>query len=50
MIILEIETTTIKAVQEVFSSHHIETIQSIQIDKIKTLEVVHQNIDDKSIR
>ena len=37
-------------VQEVFFSHYIETIQNIQIDKIKTLEVVHQNIDDKSIR
>ena len=32
----------IKTDQETTLSHHIETIRRIQIDKIKTIEAVHQ--------
>ena len=47
VIILEIESTPIKTDHEINFSHRIETNHNIQIYKIKTTEVVHQNINDK---
>ena len=50
MKILEIETTTIKTDQQIILNHCIGTTHNNQIDKIKTTEVVNQNIKDKSIK
>ena len=49
VIILEIETIAIND-PETLLNHHIEIIQNIQIDRIKTIEVVHLNINDISIK
>ena len=48
VITLEIETTTIKTEQEIFLSHRVEITHNISTNKIKTTEVVHQKIKDKS--
>ena len=47
VIILEIETTTIKTDQEAILNHYIERIPIFQTHKIKTIEAVRQNIKDK---
>ena len=47
VIILEKESTPIKTDHEIIFSQRIETNHSIQIYKIKTTEIVHQNIIDK---
>ena len=46
---IKIDKIIIKTDQETTISHHIETIHENQIDKIKTLEAVHQNFNNKSI-
>ena len=48
VIIQEIETTTIKTDQENFFGHSVEITHNISTNKIKTTEVVHQKIKDKS--
>ena len=47
VITLGIETTIIQTDRGTILSHHIDTILNIQINKIKTTEVVYQNIKDK---
>ena len=43
----KLETATIKTEQEVIRCRRIETTHNIQTNKIKTTEVVHQNINDE---
>ena len=50
MIIQEIETTSTKTNQETILNHRIEKILNFQPHKIKTIEAVPQNINDKEIK
>ena len=49
--IIDIEAIAIKKDnQDIFPSHHVEKIQSCQIENMKTTEGVNQNINDKLTR
>ena len=50
MIIVEIETTTIRTDHETILSHHIEIILNFKTHKVKIVPAEHQNIKDKLIK
>ena len=50
MIIVEIETTSIRTDQEKIVCHNIKKILSFQTHKVKTIEAVHQKIKGKSVK
>ena len=45
---LRIQTTTTQRDKEIIFSHNIETMRIFQVPRLKTKEVVHKNIKDKS--
>ena len=42
VIILEVETTTIRTDQEIILCHHIEIVFNFEINKVKIIEAVHK--------